>query len=432
MINPNENAVDRNGFDIPAIWLSLKVRWLTVVITTAIFFLASYGYTTIMVPVYRAEVLLLPASQVEMKELVLAHIAIGRSDTPEIYDRLRFNDIFFTFKQNLASRTHQYEFLHNWLAEEGKEAANLPEFVSTFSDGYRQKMRDGEFVALSLTWSMSPTARLNPLYHLLRSPDVVTIAVNSDKTTFSRRELMLSVEATNPITAAELANDFVELAIEKTNLQVIDLVKAGMEIRKFNVAQFIKHQLTVAQQEREDHIRNLENAISIARNLDFREPTTVFGGYTFVQITPPPSFYQVPTGDLKSYNPHSLAPVLPLYSPVAITHEPASTFEKYTPPLYSRGWLALQNELAIIRSQEIELFIPNIRQLLAQQAWMESFNITKDDIRAVNITQSANIPVSPISLGPLMVLILGTLFGIIFGSFLALCAHVLNPKKQVA
>ena len=103
------NSVDR--FDIGALARVIASRIWVVVVVTTIFVILGSVYTTVRTLQYRAEVLVLPPTEQDLKGLILSLIPINRASSPEIYDLLDFVEIFKAYKNDLASRPAQLKFL---------------------------------------------------------------------------------------------------------------------------------------------------------------------------------------------------------------------------------------------------------------------------------------------------------------------------------
>ena len=93
-------------------------------------------------PRYQADVILLPPTEKELVTFILASIPIHRSDSHEIYDLLDVVEIFKAFKMNLASRSHQGNFLENFSLSSPNELG-IPTYKSDSGDGFGNTSSDG-------------------------------------------------------------------------------------------------------------------------------------------------------------------------------------------------------------------------------------------------------------------------------------------------
>ena len=112
----------------------LNKKYLAI-ITFAIFLIAGFIISSVVQPQYRAEVQLLPPTEKEIKNLILGAIGIGRSTTPEIFDLNTTPEIFKRFKWNLASRSHQYDFLKKYTATVFGSKSE-PKYIYSSADGF--------------------------------------------------------------------------------------------------------------------------------------------------------------------------------------------------------------------------------------------------------------------------------------------------------
>ena len=162
-----------------------------------------------------------------------------------------------------------------------------------------------------------------------------------------------------------------------------------------------------------------------------RDPSNLFGQYNIVQITPPPSFFVQPDATVKPYNPNYLArQSVPLYNPAHVPSiENYSPLEYSSPPLYSRGWRALELELEVIKNRDdIDAYIPNMRQLVAAYDWLSSNHIDPNPLRATSISRAAAPPITP-NIGVLQIMFVAALLGIIAAVFLTLSLHAISTFR---
>jgi len=422
-----------NHFDLPALWSAIKSRRLVFIVTVLFFVCLGSLYSSMVTPRYRADVILLPPTEKELVTFILASIPIHRSDSHEIYDLLDVIEIFKAFKMNLASRSHQGTFLENFSLSL-PDKLDIPAYKSDSGDGFGKRVRGADFASLTTNWSIGRHGNgLIESLHSLFFPnsETLSITVNTDKTS-SRRDLVLSVVWKEPDTAAVIANKFADYVNNQTSDQVMDLLEAGLEIRKRNIVDLISSLRTQAMGERENNILRLREVIEIARSLKIRNPTRVFGDYTIVNITPPSKFFIDPGNLAEPYVPNRTQRYLPLYGPGnAQLQKGHSELRENSPPLYSRGWEALEEELRILKNrQNPDPFIPNLHQLQSQLDWINGIQVDESVNSTVTFGRRAVTPLSPIGLSPPKLILLSLFCGLLFGVFLASAVHVLSIPRR--
>jgi len=428
---PDRSAT--NHFDLPALWSAIKSRRLVFFVTVLVFVLLGSLYSSMATPRYRADVILLPPTEKELVTFILASIPINRSDSHEIYDLLDVIEIFKAFKMNLASRSHQGNFLENFSLSLPDKLA-FPTYKSDSGDGFGKRVRGSDFASLATNWSIGRHGNgliewLNSLFS--PNSETLSITVNTDKTS-SRRDLVLSVVWKDPDTVTVIANKFADYINHQTSAQVMDLLEAGLEIRKRNIVDLITSLRTQAMGERENNILKLKEAIEIARSLKIRNPTRVFGDYTIVNITPPARFFVDPGIQAEPYVPNRTQRYLPLYGPGnAQLQKNHGELRGNSPPLYSRGWEALEEELRILKNrQNPDPFIPNLYQIQSQLAWIDAIDVNESVNSTITFGRRAVKPLNPIGLSSPKLILLSLIMGLLFGAFLASAVHVLSIPKR--
>ena len=411
----------------------LNKKYLAI-ITFAIFLIAGFIISSVVQPQYRAEVQLLPPTEKEIKQLILGAIGIGRSTTPEIFDLNTTPEIFKRFKWNLASRSHQYDFLTRNTTTIF-DSKPLPNYIYSSADGFNRKVPGSDFAGLEVGWELHTQSSV-PLYlpNFLRKyfDPILIISVDSDRMS-SRTDVVLSVTWTDPEFATRFANEYVEFVGRQTVLEVIDLVQSGLDMHRQSLADYINHQRELALAVQQDDILKLESAIKIAKELNIRKPTTMFGEYNVVQITPPASFFVAPNKtEPRPYIPNNPSQNIPLYNIGAgVSPDQNSVLEQYSPPLYSRGWQALELELGAIKQRkDIDAYIPNMRRLLISYNWLGSRQIDANSINPMRISKPATLPGSKIGWNRLNIIVMATLLGALAGIILPLLAYLASHRDK--
>ena len=403
-------------FDILPLYRTISSNLFKISLVSLIFFAVGFGAAIARSQSYRAEVLILPPSEKDLTGMILAQIPLNRADSPEIYNLLSFSSIFQKYKMNLASRTIQLDFLK----QQGTDLLNDVDFTPTYSrtssDGFSKRNRGRDFAALFTAWRLSKDKILH-LPALGIGDPTISFGVESDRTT-SRPYLALSVSWQDPTIAAQIANQYAEYVNAQTVMEVKDLLLAGLDLREMNIEDMISYQRKMADRSIEDHLYDLNEAIQIAKDLGLKKPTNAFGNFNIINITPPPRFFAHPNSELTPYNPSTGQKHLPLYHPGNIAKSSViSTRLTSVPPLYARGWEALEKERkALSRRSSSDFFIPNIRDLQGQLDWVRSIKPSEVVFNAAQITHSALPSTSATGYSNITVALLTAILGFVLGT----------------
>ena len=418
-----------NVLDIGALARAIASRIWVVVVVTAIFVSLGSAYTTVRTPQYSADVLVLPPSEQDLNGLILSLIPLNRAHSPEIYDLLDFVEIFKAFKNDLASRPTQLKFLQLFGESLVQDGEIQPEYQLASADGFSRRVRGvNYFHELTSHWRLQQ----NNFFHSARlgiGDPVLSFTVASDRTT-SRPYLRVAVTWKDPSVAAEFANRYTAFVNEQTVAKTRDLLKSGLAVRERNISDMIEYQQKLADRVRNDQLLELTEAIEIARNLELKGPTNAFGDYNIINITPPPKFYVDPSATVANPDKRSQRS-LPLYHPgnlpksENINHRMMSV-----PPLYTRGWHALEQERDILQKRtSLDTFIPNIRDLRGELEWVQSIKAKDTIFNAAHIEQPALTPIRPVGLNTTQIILISLLTGLLAGSFFALVGYALQLRN---
>ena len=115
------------------------------------------------------------------------------------------------------------------------------------------------------------------------------------------------------------------------------------------------------------------------------------------------------------YSPSSAQRHLPLYHPGNLLESQSkATSLTQLPPLYARGWQALEKEYeAISRRPSSDFFIPNIASLQGQLDWMKSIDPEEVVFNTAQITHPAIPPSLASNLSDVSVALLAALLGLV-------------------
>ena len=100
------------------------------------------------------------------------------------------------------------------------------------------------------------------------------------------------------------------------------------------------------------------------------------------------------------------------------------------PPLYTRGWQALEQERDILQKRtSLDNFIPSIRDLRGELEWVQSIKPEDTIFNAAHIEQPALTPIKPVGLNTTQIILISLLTGLLAGSFFALVGYALQLRN---
>ena len=400
-------------FDILPLYRSITSNFLKILISSFIFFLVGLAAATTRTDPFRAEALILPPSEKDLKGMILAQIPLNRSDSPEIFDLLTHSSVFQKFKMNLASRATQLSFLEQQGFRYIPEMDTPPSYHTKSADGFSKRVRGRDFAELVTEWRLKKEKSIHlPLLGF--GDPTISFGVESDHTA-SRPYLVLSVEWSDPQIAAQIANSYADYVNAETEREVKELLFAGLGIRIRNIEDMIAYQRKRAERLYADYLYELQEAIGIAKDLGLENPDDAFGNFNIIQITPPPKFFVHPDSQATPYSPSSAQRHLPLYHPGNLLESQSkATSLTQLPPLYASGWQALEKEYeAISRRPSSDFFIPNIASLQGQLDWMKSIDPEEVVFNTAQITHPAIPPSLASNLSDVSVALLAALLGLV-------------------
>ena len=384
---------------------------------------------------YRAQVLLAPPNEIDLKPLILASLSISRSRTPEIYDLTSVPEIFKAFKNNLASRAYQQEFLE-LSSEEIFGKPLVPTFLDTSADGFSKKIPGSDFAGLTVDWQISdtepsPIPWFYPKFIKKHFYPVLSVNVDSDRQS-SRTDLILSIDWVDPQTASIIADSFVQFINRKTVAQVKELVQAGNSLVQKSLEDYLAQRRNIAREQITSSIREIDKAIAIAEHLGILQPTNIFGDFNIVTITPPPQLFVHPNSEPHQFPGQRPQQFLPLFNPAHVSVENSSNgVERFTPPLYARGVRALEIEREILLTATApDDLIQNIHGLLESLKWFETVDIDSVETNAANIVRASVPPIYHYGLTFGSIVFIFTFIGLVSAIFLALLLYFLDHCRS--
>ena len=409
-----EQSTTQYELDIRVLAQTIIQKWHWPLISALIACSIGTFYCFIVSPIYRAEVVLIPPSHEDIRSLEVARLGTGK---------LNQDDIFQQYKRNIASRHEQEKFLLKaftaQLAPDRK-----PEFQTSSADGFNRKTRD--FISMQTDWLIPLNVKPSDTKQDSADFRNLHISINADHKG-TRTHIIASLEWFNSEEAVRLLRDLVHFSDLRTvnNLTIETL--SGIQTRIENIQDLITFKRKLYGQEKYDRITALKEAANNAHSIGAAEPIPFLSQNTIVEITPPSQLYKKPVDiTLQPRHINDIETYLPLYHMGSVKHHPKSLISSDKPPLYARGWVALEAETNVLQLRtDDDPFIPDMRRLQHELSWLETLTVNKQETKSI-AAEPVQISQQPVH--PNFMVIIGTssLFGLVLGIFLLLCYQVLK------
>ena len=407
----------QNGIDIWELWNILLRGWKTVVITAVFIGGIATLYGMLQTPLYRAEGLILPPSQKDLQILTLARTGIGRTDYREIYDVVR---------RNFGSRNFQRKFIDSSFPDIAGSDQKLL-YSASSPDGFDRKSRDA--MSMAIDWNYNNHSYRSSWRFVF--PSDLRIDVTEDKNS-NRPYLIIGVNWRNPQEAADLVNKLIRFIDRQTTSEIVTETREALAVRIKNLNAYIEHKQKIATENTRDKITVLEEAAAIARSLGIEFPIESMGNNNVIYITPPPQFFHDPAKNSnREIEPLPHQRLLPLYQPdPTVYRRETQILSTSIPPLYARGWRALEVEAKHLRNRtNNDPYVIGLRELQQELAWISQLEINEESIHVLRMDEKAIPPLHPM-VNRLWFTSIGIILGLVIGVFLTLVIHVARVRNQ--
>lgn len=405
------------GIDIWELGNILLRGWKIVLLTVVFLGGLATIYGILQIPQYRAEGLILPPSSKDLEILTLARTGIGRTDPTEIYD---------TVRRNFGSRDFQRNFLESSFRDIVGSDQKLY-YSASSPDGFDKKTRNA--MSMAIDWNFKSHSYRSSWRSIF--PSDLRIDVTEDKNS-NRPYLIVGINWRNPAEAASLVNKFIAFVDRQTTRTIVAETREAIALRKQNLNAYIEHKRKITDENTRDKITQLEESAAIARSLKIELPIASMGNNNVLYITPPPQFFQDPSKtESRVHEPPSRQRILPLYQPDPTTYRrETQILATSIPPLYSRGWRALEAEAKHLRNRtNNDPYVTGLRELQQELSWMSQLEINEKSTHVLRIDQKATPPLHPI-VDQLWLTTVGIILGLIIGIFLTLVIHVARVYRK--
>ena len=122
---------------------------------------------------------------------------------------------------------------------------------------------------------------------------------------------------------------------------------------------------------------------------------------------------------------------LPLYQPDPTAYQrETQILATSIPPLYTRGWRALEAEAKHLRNRSNnDPYVTGLRELQQELSWISQLEISEESTHVLRIDQPATPPLHQI-VDRLWLTSAGIILGLIIGIFFTLLVHVARVYRK--
>lgn len=204
-------------------------------------------------------------------------------------------------------------------------------------------------------------------------------------------EARVTLEGTNARTIAGWANTYVDLAMRATVKDLHSDLVGQVEIRLHSLKDQIATLRQVAIVTRKARITRLKEALTIAESIGLDQPPN---GTPLISLGGGRDTETIASGSM----------------------------------LYLRGANALRSELDQLQERENDdAYIFELSDLFKKQALLHSINLDPQLISVATVDRAAIVPEDPVKPRKRLIVLLGIIFGVMLGIFLALIRHLTHP-----
>lgn len=198
------------------------------------------------------------------------------------------------------------------------------------------------------------------------------------------------VELDDPILAAAWVQQYIDLVIAATKLELKNNIKAEQNVLVKALDLQIKSLLEIAKREREDQVNLLKEALYIAESIGLENASSQsdkasLGGNRYID------------NDL----------------------------------IYTRGVKTLRAQLDVLQKRTSdEPFIAGFRELNTQLELLRAYKLDDTNVSVVTIDEAAEVPATPIKPKKSLIVALGIVLGGMLGVFAALIRSMIRKRKN--
>jgi len=318
------------------------------------------AYAFLSTPVYEATARVLPPTESDIVGYNVGRLTLATMDESRL-DPLKPDDIYSVFTRTLQSQRLRNRFFEEYyLPYLGINAEQEALQVEA-----RETIRRRFASVLSVN---QPSARERP------------------------EDFQVRVTLQDPELASRWANNFVEMAARQAEQQMINDISNDLRSRAAIAERRLATLESMAEQDRQDRVARLQEAIQIARALGL-ENSQISAGRTSSDS----ELAALVEGDL----------------------------------MYLRGTRALEAELEVLQARTNDApFIADYRMLQTRAQVLDSLTIDESNVAVFTFDSPAEVPDTPIKPRKALILALGILLGGMLGGMTALVRIVIRKRKQ--
>lgn len=211
------------------------------------------------------------------------------------------------------------------------------------------------------------------------------LIINPPKKPEDNGLMRLTLEGHSPQTISSWANQYVQMAIDTAQKQLLQNLSSAIRLRLQSTDDQIATLRKIAKMDRQNDIARLKEALALAESISLETPPNA--------------------GNL-------------------ITSYSGST-------MYLRGAKALRAELTLLEKRiSDDPYIPELPNLLKKQTLLQSIDLNPQHLSVAIIDQAATVPEDPIKPKKALILALGVILGGILGILIALTQQMFKRTQQ--
>lgn len=351
---PNNTAPDADEIDLFELFQSIWQERILIVIITAVVTALALIYALAATPIYQTQATLIPPPAYAIQGYNEGRMEAFKGARGLTAKPFTVDEVFKIYLSKLNSLE-----LRNIFFEDV--------YLQSLSAEEQQKNRDNLLKKFNTVFSIKQgDAKTNPnLYRVI-------------------------VELDDPILAAAWVQQYIDLVIAATKLELKNNIKAEQNVLVNALDLRIKSLLEIAKREREDQVNLLKEALYIAEsigleNASVQSDKASLGGNRYID------------NDL----------------------------------IYTRGAKTLRAQLDVLQKRTSdEPFIAGFRELNTQLELLRAYKLDDTNVSVVTIDEAAEVPATPIKPKKSLIVALGIVLGGMLGVFAALIRSAIRKRKN--
>lgn len=349
---------NNNGMDLFVLWQSILQEKVLILSIALFVLLAAGSYAFLAKPVYQSKAYFVPVEKEFIQKLVGWDLLLERNDS------YTAQELFKLFKQNIVSRSELLTFFtKHKLYGVYDEALSKIKVVETLKEKQKIQKSFDQFYQDFLVQE----SKEGGIGQYLS----VALAM-----TLSEKEVQ------------QLLSEYIAQVRNKTRQEILESIKNEQESRVGHIQQKISSMREIAKVQKNDRLAQLDEAITIARSLNLKEPPKMGAKATIQGVS------------------------------------------NQGLPLYYLGYRLLEAERKVLAGrQSNDPFIDGLRGLQEKLSLLSSYKISSEDFAMVRLDQSPIIG-EKIKPKKSVILVVSVIVGLLLGIFVALIKVAFSSQKQ--